>query len=135
MLQEELRTQSETLHIIVKHRLSLHTVNVEKMDETSDVHFQNSFVNGYIKTQVSLLEREKDCIEQRETEDRKKYGDIYGSVLSQSEPPYGGVILSLKLFVTANDEGLGNPFKQGTPLAMEIDGTNIHLEGLVTVVR
>ena len=105
------------------------------MDVTSDVNVQNLFANVFIENQVSLLEREKDCIEQRETEDRRKYGDIYGDVLNLIEPPYGGVIVSLRLVITADVEGLGNPFKQGTPLGMEIDGTNIHLERLVTVLR
>lgn len=96
---------------------------------------QNFFVKEFIEKQVSLLESEKECIEQRELEDRKKYGDIYGTVLDKSEPPYGGVIISLKLVITSDVEGLGNPFKQGTPLGIEIDGTNLHLMGLVTIVR
>ena len=103
-------------------------LNISKMN-------QNIFAKVFIENQVSLLEKEKDWIEQRELEDRKKYGDIYGTVLDQSEPPYGGVIISLKLVITADVEGLGNPFKQGTPLGIEIDGTNLHLLGLVTVVR
>ena len=45
------------------------------------------------------------------------------------------LIVSLKLVISTDGEGLGNPFKQGTPLGIEIDGKNLHLMGLVTVVR
>ena len=108
---------------------------IPKMNATSEVQNQNSFAKEFIENQVSLLEKEKDCFEQREQDDRKKYGDIYGAVLDHTEPPYGGVIVSLKLVISTDGEGLGNPFKQGTPLGIEIDGKNLHLMGLVTVVR
>ena len=101
----------------------------------SEMKEHNLFVKEFIENQVSLLEREKKCIEERELEERRRYGDIFGTVLALSEPVYGGVIVSLKLVVTSDNEALGNPFKQGTPLNIENNDKNTHMTGMVTVVR
>ena len=101
----------------------------------SEMEVHNLLTMEFIENQVSLLEREKKCIEERELEERRRYGDIFGTVLALSEPVYGGVIVSLKLVVTSDNEALGNPFKQGTPLNIENNDKNTHMTGMVTVVR
>ena len=90
----------------------------------SEMEVHNLLTMEFIENQVSLLEREKKCIEERELEERRRYGDIFGTVLALSEPVYGGVIVSLKLVVTSDNEALGNPFKQGTPLNIENNDKN-----------
>ena len=91
----------------------------------------------FIDNQISLLEQEKAYIEEHEARERDKYGDIYGSVTEMTQPQYGGVIVTFRIGSTGtgDQEGLGNPFKQGTPLAIEDVNNNNHFQGTVVVVR
>ena len=95
-----------------------------------------SFSPGeFIDNQISLLEQEKAYIEEHEARERDKYGDIYGFVTEMTQPQYGGVIVTFRIGIVSNNEGLGNPFKQGTPLAIEDVTNNYHFQGTVVVVR
>ena len=89
----------------------------------------------FIDNQISLLEQEKIYIEERETEERDKHGDIYGSVMEMTQPQYGGVTVTFRIGSTGSQEGVGNPFKQGTPLAIEDVTNNYYFQGTVVVVR
>ena len=89
----------------------------------------------FIDKQISLLEQEKAYVEEREAEERDKHGDIYGTVTEMTQPQYGGVTVTFRIGSTGDQEGLGNPFKQGTPLAIEDVANNFHFQGTVVVVR
>ena len=89
----------------------------------------------FIDNQISLLEQEKAYVEEREAEERDKHGDIYGTVTEMTQPQYGGVTVTFRIGSTGDQEGLGNPFKQGTPLAIEDVTNNFHFQGTVVVVR
>ena len=90
---------------------------------------------AFIDHQISLLEQEKAYIEEHEARERDNYGDIYGSVTEMTQPQYGGVIVTFSIRSTGEQEGLGNPFKQGTPLAIEDVTNSHHFQGTVVVVR
>ena len=88
----------------------------------------------FIATQVSLLKQEKQFYQESQTEERKKYGNIYGKVREQSVPSFGGIIVTFKLTITG-EQGVGNPFKQGSPIIIEAIKSKDHYPGTVVLVR
>ena len=69
--------------------------------------------------QISLLEQGKEFDRESQEDEQKKYGKIFGNVLNQSVPPYSGIIVSFKLKISG-EQGKGNPFKQGSPVIIEV---------------
>ena len=67
-------------------------------------------------------------------DEQEKYGQIFGNVLSQSVPPYGGIIVTFKLKISG-EQGKGNPFKQGSPIIIEAISSKDHYPGTVVMVR
>ena len=88
----------------------------------------------FICNQIFLLEQEKEFDRENQKDERKKYGNIYGKVINQSVPPYFGVTVTFRLKITG-EQGTGNPFKQGSPIIIEVISTKEKFQGTVMIVR
>ena len=97
-------------------------------------HMKRYQLEEFIANQVSLLGQEKQFFQESQTEERKKYGNIYGKVREQSVPAFGGVIVTFRLTITG-EQGTGNPFKQGSPIIIEAISSKDHYPGTVVMVR
>ena len=96
----------------------------------SSIYYTKKFTNH----QISLLEQEKKFDKEGQEDERKKYGKIYGNVLNQSVPAYGGIIVTFKLKISG-EQGKGNPFKQGSPIKIEVLSPKEPYRGTVVLVR
>ena len=88
----------------------------------------------FICNQIFLLEQEKEFDRENQKDERKKYGKIYGKVINQSVPPYFGVTVTFRLKISG-EQGTGNPFKQGSPIIIEVISTKEKFQGTVMLVR
>ena len=92
------------------------------------------YLKEFTDHQISLLEQEREFDKESQEDDRKKYGQIFGNVLNQSVPPFGGIIVTFKLKISG-EQGKGNPFKQGSPIIIEAISSKDHYPGTVVMVR
>ena len=81
-----------------------------------------------------MLEQEKKFDKKGQEDECKKYGKIFGNVLYQSVPAYGGIIVTFKLKISG-EQGKGNPFKQGSPIKIEVFSPKEQYLGTVVLVR
>ena len=92
------------------------------------------YLKEFTDHQISLLEQEREFDKESQEDERKKYGQIFGNVLNQSVPPYGGIIVTFRLKISG-EQGKGNPFKQGSPIIIEVFSPKEQHRGTVTLVR
>ena len=92
------------------------------------------YLKEFTDHQISLLEQEREFDKESQEDERKKYGQIFGNVLNQSVPLYSGIIVTFRLKISG-EQGKGNPFKQGSPIIIEVFSSKEQHRGTVTLVR
>ena len=90
-------------------------------------------VNNFVQEQVRLLNLEKKCYSQQVEDDRKAGGTLCGTVVKNTEPRYGGTIVTLQLKSSRNNAEL--PFKQNNPIGLGDINNDEELYGIVVLIK